>query len=172
MERETIILKTLTVPQLVAKESEFYRSCMLFTMLTRANHWSLFRTRWNQSTHSHGIYCNIHQHLSLGVKSDLHPWHSLAQARILLVSCPRQKPQLSHALWFFAVIIKILIMQSPKASSYFLPLFFNRLMLKLKMLQYLENTNYLPTFQNKGSPTHRIILGSLIIWCLLQTDIP
>jgi hypothetical protein len=31
-------------------------------------------------------------------------------------------------------------MQSPKDSCYFLPLFFNGLMLKLKMLQYLENT--------------------------------
>ena len=118
MGRETVILRTSTAPQLVAKESEFYRSCMLFTMLTTANHWSLFRARWNQSTHPHDIYCNIHQHLS--IKSDLHFWHSLVQVCILLVSCPCHKPQLSHALWFFALIIKILIMQSPKASYCFL----------------------------------------------------
>jgi hypothetical protein len=38
MGRETVILRTSTVPQLVTKESEFYQSYILFTVLTRANH--------------------------------------------------------------------------------------------------------------------------------------
>ena len=45
-------------------------------------------------------------------------------------------------------------MQSPKASNYFLPLFFNCLMLKLKMLQYFENTVTIYQHSRIGAAQH------------------
>jgi hypothetical protein len=51
----TIILKKLTVTQLVKKFPTFYGMKRFITVFTRAHHWSLFWARWIQSTPSHPV---------------------------------------------------------------------------------------------------------------------